>query len=191
MRENRRECQMVKELIPEGILQGKESRNSIYLIRVLRLCAGWPRGRYNFEVTEKMCIYDQYLWSLKKLPTQHSTGLRTNYLVNSIKTQQWFRKLTLLCSSFLHSTPSISFPLSLLLTCTSTCLSISKHKQLLSNSKSKLRTVRKNLGEQSWQWTQTTFQQSLHTQARQDQERPPMWEPFCWAARYTGSRAVC
>lgn len=33
------ECQVVKELISEGILQGKESRNSIYLIRVLRLCA--------------------------------------------------------------------------------------------------------------------------------------------------------
>lgn len=34
-----KECHMVQELISEGVLQGKESRSSIYLIRVLRLCA--------------------------------------------------------------------------------------------------------------------------------------------------------
>lgn len=32
------ECHMVKELISEGILEGKEARNSICLFRVLRLC---------------------------------------------------------------------------------------------------------------------------------------------------------
>lgn len=33
------ECQIVKELISEGVLQGKESRDTIYFIRVQRLCA--------------------------------------------------------------------------------------------------------------------------------------------------------
>lgn len=40
------ECQMAKELFSEGILQGKESRKSIYFFRVLRLCARWRRGSY-------------------------------------------------------------------------------------------------------------------------------------------------
>lgn len=55
------ECQLVKEL------KGKESRNSIYLIRVLRLCSRWPRGSYPFDVIRKICVYGQDLWSLKKL----------------------------------------------------------------------------------------------------------------------------
>lgn len=59
-----------------SILQGKESRNSIYFFRVLRLCARWPRGSYALRQLGRCVFIINICDHRRNFPA--STDLETN-----------------------------------------------------------------------------------------------------------------